>query len=336
MRKVVIIISKYHHLIPQTYLSAWANGSGTLKIKWIDSNNIEMRNKSSIGGINHYHSIVAGMPFCNKEDTDKFFASLFEYDVFLDGEILKDSIEMNKHYGRFDEWIIKRPNGSRVSNRHLKSQIDRVKIQDIEEQWSKQYEDKWNKVRDIIEYKVADADKRIPAFYFGYLMRFFISLDWRSITLNSDFNNMVNCLLNDTLDMDMVNIPEEENTLHLFENMTDYMKHCLLLNYFREFLNDSGVIYKHAKISMANLTFGFLIATGKEKFITSDNPAFITEVENSMKIGILPITPEILMIQVKKNNSAKEYLVNRINDYEVKTYNKYILDNASEFVVVNN
>jgi len=55
-----------------------------------------------------------------------------------------------------------------------------------------------------------------------------------------------------------------------------------------------------------------------------------------MKIGILPITPEILMIQVKKNNSAKEYLVNRINDYEVKTYNKYILDNASEFVVVNN
>ena len=53
MRKVVIIISKYHHLIPQTYLSAWANGSGTLKIKWIDSNKIEMRNKSSIGAINH-------------------------------------------------------------------------------------------------------------------------------------------------------------------------------------------------------------------------------------------------------------------------------------------
>lgn len=64
--------SKYHHLIPQTYLSAWGNSSGTLKIEWLENGKIENRNTDSVAGINHYHSIIAGMPFCTKDDTDHF------------------------------------------------------------------------------------------------------------------------------------------------------------------------------------------------------------------------------------------------------------------------
>ena len=47
--------SKYHHLIPQTYLSAWGNSSGTLKIEWLENGKIENRNTDSVAGINHYH-----------------------------------------------------------------------------------------------------------------------------------------------------------------------------------------------------------------------------------------------------------------------------------------
>ena len=28
---------KYHHLVPQTYMSAWAHGNGTLNVEFLDS-----------------------------------------------------------------------------------------------------------------------------------------------------------------------------------------------------------------------------------------------------------------------------------------------------------
>ena len=29
--------AKYHHLVPQTYMSAWAHGNGTLNVEFLDS-----------------------------------------------------------------------------------------------------------------------------------------------------------------------------------------------------------------------------------------------------------------------------------------------------------
>ena len=55
--------AKYHHLIPQTYMSAWANGSGTLKVEFKNNPGvITERNKERIAGITDFHSIRAGMP----------------------------------------------------------------------------------------------------------------------------------------------------------------------------------------------------------------------------------------------------------------------------------
>ena len=59
--------AKYHHLIPQTYMSAWANEAGTLQIEFLNNPGVlKQRNKENIAGITDYHSIKAGMVICTK------------------------------------------------------------------------------------------------------------------------------------------------------------------------------------------------------------------------------------------------------------------------------
>lgn len=47
--------AKYHHLIPQTYMSAWANEAGTLQIEFLNNTGVlKQRNKENIAGITDY------------------------------------------------------------------------------------------------------------------------------------------------------------------------------------------------------------------------------------------------------------------------------------------
>ena len=50
------------------------------------------------------------------------------------------------------------------------------------------------------------------------------------------------------------------------------MKHNLLLKFYRQYLNDSGVIYTHAMANLSNISFHFPVADEPETFNTSDNP----------------------------------------------------------------
>lgn len=111
--------AKYHHLIPQTYMSAWADESGTLKVEFLNTpGKYVPRNKDRIAGITDYHSIKAGMMICTKEDSDKIFSVLSEYEVEIDGKIVKDTTVMNQKYYDFDAWIIRRKDGSLARKKH--------------------------------------------------------------------------------------------------------------------------------------------------------------------------------------------------------------------------
>lgn len=53
--------AKYHYLIPQTYMSAWANDAGTLEVEFLSNPGaFEPKNKDNIAGITDYHSIFIG------------------------------------------------------------------------------------------------------------------------------------------------------------------------------------------------------------------------------------------------------------------------------------
>lgn len=329
--------AKYHHLIPQTYMSAWANASGTLKYKNLVTGEFDTKNKDNLCGINHYHSIVAGMPICTADDADNIFSIMKDYKVVYEGKEVTSNLELNQIYYGFGSWeITRKSDGTIASKKPIKAAIDQVKIRDIEENWSVKYENKWTNVRNTIENNVLTVSGEIPEFDKEFLMKFFISIDWRSIASEPLFTDQFQWLGVEVLSMDEVEIPEEERELPFFETMADYFKHCLLLKLYRRFLNDDGPIYEHVQQSLQHTSFHFLIADGVTKYVTSDNPSFVHLREDGSKVGIMPITPRILLAQGKKSDTDPVYCVTHITDEAVQKYNKIIEDNAEQYVIYDN
>ena len=327
--------AKYHHLIPRTYLSAWEHGNGTLYIRFLENKeSVVERNKDKIAGITNYHSIVAGMPIVTKQDADKIFACLEDLEVHYGEVVVSDNLELNKIYYDFDNWTIQRKDGSVVSKKKLKAEIEKVKIRDIEELWSLKYEDAWGTVRSELENSIFNsADRIISNANKEYLMKFYTSLDWRSIKSNIQFNDAWEWLCKEVLRLDEIDIPEEERELPMLDNAAEEMKHNLLLKFYRQYLNDSGVIYTHAMANLSNTSFHFLVADGPETFNTSDNPVFVFRRLDGKLQGVLPLSPRILMAQGRNSEHDENFYVTHITDEAVKRYNIEIEKNAANFVV---
>ena len=329
--------AKYHHLIPQTYMSSWANASGTLKYKNLTTEEVGNKNKDNILGINHYHSIFAGMPLCTKDDADRIFSVMIDYDITYQGRVISDSLDFNNLYYDFNNWeITRKSDGTVASKKPIRSAIEQVKIRDIEEAWSSKYENFWPSVREEIESKVLKASGPVPEFQKDFIMKFYVSMDWRSLATEPMFEKEFNRLCTEILEMDKVEIPTDERELPLFETMADYFKHCLLLKFFRRFLNDDGPMYLQAIESMKHTNFHFLIADGSTKFITSDNPSFVYQRKDGAKAGLMPITPQILMVQGKMTSHDPQYYVTHITEEAVERYNKVIEENANEYILIDN
>ncbi|WP_303837242.1 DUF4238 domain-containing protein [Ruminococcus flavefaciens] len=326
--------AKYHHLIPQTYMSPWANESGTLMIENINDPGVfHERNKENIGGVNDFHSIMAGMPICTEDDAELIFASLAPYSVLYDGKLLASPLDYNNYFWDFDNWKITRSNGSPVSKKKIKHLIDQVKIKDIEENWSIQYENKWNDILKHIQTTILSTSaKCVTAFEREYLTLFYTALDWRGFTTNCVFESEFKKIMDLFTD---VEIPENERILPSLKTAAEEMRHYLLLKWYREFLNKSGVIYKEAKLSFSKTNFHFLIADGNIKFLTSDSPVFVYNRKDGTKMGLLPITPDILMVKGKclDTKNFEKYYITQISDDAVRGYNDAIKNNATEFII---
>ncbi len=326
--------AKYHHLVPRTYMSAWAHGNGTLNIEFLsDPGNILERNKKKIAGITDFYSIKAGMPLCTQADTDILFAPITPYTIEYDGNLLQSSLEMNKAYFDFDNWNITRADGTPVSKKNIKQEIEKIKLKDIEYNWSTKYENRWVLEVSSIKAAVLSTPKgSISAFDKEYLMKFFTALDWRGFKSNQQFEDICNELCCGILDNE--DIPETDRILPSLKTAVDEMRHYLLLQYYRKYLNDTGVIYQDAIANLQHTNFHFLIADGPTTFITSDSPAFTNKRNDGKLVGLLPITPKILMSKGKCSDGNTLYYVTHITDDAVKRYNDAIRANADEFVII--
>lgn len=324
--------AKYHHLIPRTYLSAWEHGKGTLNVEFFsEPGAIISRNKDNIAGITEYHSIKAGMPICTQSDTDLIFASLSPYKVILDGKQLSNTLDMNKHFAEFDKWTIIRQDGTKVSKKPILREIEKVKIRDIEQNWSDKYENNWSEEVSRIENNILNfSADRINEFDKEYIMKFFVALDWRSFTSNEQFNTMINILLEGLEDTE---IPQENRIISQAKTAKEEMRHYLLLNYYRQYLNDTGVMFEFVKAYLKKTSFHFLVSDGAAHFITSDNPSFMHKTETGSLIGLLPITPNILLVQGRDESNTGLYCITHILDEEVQHYNSIIREHAEKFIV---
>ena len=329
--------AKYHHLIPQTYMSAWSRGNGTLRVEFKnDPGVIVERNKENIAGITDFHSIKVGMPICTQADADLIFASVSPYTVTYEGKVIQDTLELNKVFYDFDKWEITRTDGTPVSKKRIRHEIEQVKIKDIEANWSTKYENTWSTQVSIIENKVLNATTNsIPAFDREYIMKFFTALDWRGFTSNAQFESALSWLCHDIMRLGDIDIPEEDRILPSLKTAEEEMRHDLLLQYYRQYLNDTGVIYQAAMVNLKHTSFHFLVSDGPTMFITSDTPAFIYKRPDNALAGLLPITPRILMVQGKNTDNDNSYYITHIADEAVQRYNTVIRENADEFVIIN-
>lgn len=327
--------AKYHHLIPRTYMSSWEHGNGTLYIEYKDGK-IKERNKDRIAGLTDYHSVLVGMPICTKEDTDVIFNCLSDYFVEYNGKIVTETLELNQIYYDFDNWKITRADGTIVSKKKLRNDIESVRIRDIEVLWSIKYENGWNELKKKIDATVlSNLSDSIPAFDREFLMKFYTAMDWRGFESNMQLNGAFEWFCNEILPLHEIKIPKDERELPIFKNAADYFKHCYILKSYRKFLNDDGVIFTNAMANLQHTSFHFLVADGTVTFITSDNPAFVFTRADERLQGIMPISPRILLVQGKDIDKDEVYYITHIDDDAVKAYNNIILENAVEFVIID-
>lgn len=54
------------------------------------------------------------------------FAPVLSYTVEYESNILQSSLDMNKYHIAFDNWIIKRVDGSLVSKKSIKREIEKI------------------------------------------------------------------------------------------------------------------------------------------------------------------------------------------------------------------
>lgn len=329
--------AKHHHLIPKTYMSAWEKGDGTLRVEYLDNPSyIKECNKKNIAKINNFHSICAGSPICTKCDTDLIFAAVKNYTVKYKGNVIKDTLSMNKLFEDFDNWEVLREDNTPVSKKRIRNEIEQVKITDIEKNWSIKYENEWARQVAIISNKILSATtNHINAFDKEYIMKFFTALDWRGFISNKQFEDELKWLCSDIIPLDNICIPEEKRVLPILTTAAEEMRYYILLKYYRQYLSDTGVIYQNAMINLKYTTFHFLIANESELFITSDTPAFVNKYSNNTLIGMLPITPKILLLQIRDSNKSGQYQISRIKDEKVQEYNTIIRKNADAFLILN-
>lgn len=328
--------ARYHHLIPQTYLRSWCYSSGSVYSFHKDNlSEVIVKNIANNFGLNHYHSIRAGMPCCTNDDLLKIFAPINNYKVIFDGKELTSLAEYNNTYFSFKEWDIYYPNGCRVPRavkNEIKARIEANKVLDIEELWSKKYESGWNFLLQMIKQRTnSSTNLSIDEFYKGKLMKFIVSLNWRSFISNEQLREAFD-LIDAIVDLKNIKIPEEDRNIMTDKTVYDEIKHNYLLKQFGAFLRDEGIIYNMAKGYIKHLGIRFLISSEKAEFITSDNPSFIY-LGNDGIHHIMPVNPRILISIRKYSFKEGKYYIEQLGEKEVRKINSIIVDNAQEFVI---
>lgn len=163
-------------------------------------------------------------------------------------------------------------------------------------------------------------------------MKFYTALDWRGFNSNLQFEEFLQETCSELMNLE---IPKDARQLPRLSNAKEEIRHNLLLAEYRKFLNDTGAIYKNAMDSLKCTSFHFLVANGPSYFNTSDTPAFVHTLPNGSHIGILPITPRIILVQGKNTNTKNVYYISHITEEATQYYNSIIRENAKEFIILN-
>lgn len=332
----------YHHLIPKTYMKPWCFRGKTIFVYDKFNGNWNERNIEKICGINYYHSIRASSLYITQDALKKIFGFLNSYNISYNGVILTSLEDMHHNYQYFDEWEIRYSNGVLVSKKEknvLRTKIQQAKFNDIEEQWSSLFENKWEKLIREVETTILGAKNGLPAKLtkqvFSELIKYYVMFEWRGFGGNLEYFNTFS-QFEEIFPFLNVEIPKEERELFFYTNISEEIKHNILVKYFDLFQNGKGIIQKYKQVIEDNCTAVFLIAPQGSNFLSSDNPCFRFKNLNNETIAFFVALPQMAIIFPKKNiESPNDYYIKKLSLDDMKFYNKQIFDNAKSLILNN-
>ncbi|WP_261134879.1 DUF4238 domain-containing protein [Bacillus sp. Marseille-Q3570] len=328
----------YHHLTPQTYMKAWKHGKSSVYVVDKGTNGVgTVKNTKNFAGINNYHSLRAGSLFRTEEDCKKFFKPLDNYIVKINDKVVKNRIEMNNRFYKYNTWIIINNNAEIIDEaekKALKKDILSIHVRDIEVGWDRQYENYWNSINKAISYEVCSNPfivQSIPAVKRTNLIKFAVSMEWRTRPYHPVLEETFDWLMSEKffgLDFKSIYIPENERLYPFLQTMYDEFAHSYILKLYRQFLDGKGVIMDEANNFINNSCVCLLIAPDNGEFITSDNPVCrITNKEGTTEY-IFPINPKIACLIVK-GSAQESYLLKHLTKDELIYYNNKLKENCN-------
>lgn len=334
---------KYHHQIPRVYLKAWGESP---YVYYKDKQEGRFRNINNEFGVNYFYAIRPGDSFVRPESLDQFFSRLDSYTVIYeedhDGQvedILLDTKEkMNRYWNKSKDWIIKDENGNTITRRDknvLLTAISQETDNFIEDAWSRQFENLWNKVIQIVKNRLWDIHKKVPQ-YLAYedkqtLIEYYMMFDWRKPSgpkrVRESFEKIMSLMPEGFADY-----PSMQNGHPDDKTLGDVFWHMLLNQNFFELFNNKGMIQTYCDAYLEETTFEFFLDP-KERLITSDNPCF-EYINSDGKIEPLFVALPGLLIQIATKDPEKplEYNIFELAETDVDRYNRIIFENGNRII----
>lgn len=333
---------KYHHLTPQTYMRGWKHKKSSVFIVQKGMDDLgESKSTEDIGGKDYYYSFRAGSLGLTGTESKRIFEPLKDYIVKINDKTIRDPLIMNKEFIEFNNWTIFHSDGQPLSNQEkqdLRARITSNHLTDIENKWDKKFEKQWNHIVELISKNVVDNPNTI--FIKGIkrkeLIRFMVSLEWRTKPYHPILQESIDLLLNMFgIDSELKSIKyeEDERVYPFLETAYDEQVHALLLSTYRQFLKDGGFMMDEVNSFIKNFTTVLLIAPDNKEFITSDNPVCrYYNMEGKIEY-IFPITPK-LACKLEKGGAQTEYLLRKPKASEIVDINHHLKDNCHKFYIL--
>lgn len=304
---------KFHHLVPKNYLDGWAkDGAVMVAQKGEDATGREVE---TLFSGEYRHVVVAGMAFATKEDTDALFYPLKKMTCYYREEELVSTLDMNRDYDFFEDWEIKRRDGSHEKKKPLKHMISQSRIDSVEDGWYEGYESAWAKAVSAVEEGTVSQELQ------DYFLGMFLSLEWNTLEESPLFAQVFSLVPY----LKHIDPPKKQGVLGFLNQPDRELFHWFLFGEVRRFLSGTGVIPSVARLLRQQCGVQFVVAKGSEKFLCCGDVGFMAE-----GVGYFPISSTVLMVFGEAVSG--EDMVSAEDDL-VKEYNEKIGAQRDGFLV---
>lgn len=317
---------KKQHYVPQTYLEAWNDKTGKVRIYDKEGSLYRYAKVENVLYENDFYTkTVNDSVILTNDEKEIIFKVLKDYKVIYNSEteekVLDTVDDFSIYYFDFYKWDIYRKDGTKVKKKAIEDNIEKVRITVLEEEW-KTIENGWRELRSTIIKKIKKEEK-LTLENINEILNFIIGQKWRTPqaleTCKEYVENVLKCV--------------KEEMGHLYEIEKESMGKALFKNQIARLhkIDNNCIVLKELEM-YKKCHLVFFQPIGK-KFLLSDNPILILTDNEFVKgkfNGIyMPITPD-LMVGLFKGDS-KKYSVGTMRNNIVRRFNKRIKENSTKY-----